>query len=70
MELDPVALEAARLAVEDELIGWRDSGLFMPSGNGFTVNYSDGTPGLGVRMPSVVGLKIAIKKYLETAKVK
>lgn len=63
IEIDDFALEAARKAVEDELIEWRDSGRFMLSGNGFTVRNRDGSDGI-MRMSTAFGLRIGIEAYL------
>jgi hypothetical protein len=64
IEINEDALEAARKAVEDELIEWRDSGKFMLSGNGFTVRNRDGSDGI-MRMSTAYGLHIGIRAYLE-----
>lgn len=63
-DLNEEALEAARLAVEDVLIDFRDNGRFMVGANGFTVCDRDGSPSPIMRLTTVFGLQIGIKAYL------
>lgn len=63
-EIDDTALEAARLAIENELIEWRDNRRFMSGNNGFVVKERDGTPSSIIRLNTAVGLRIGIKAYL------
>lgn len=51
----------ARKAIEDKLIEWRDSGMFVLRNNGFTIRYADGTPNEIIRFGPEVGVRIALK---------
>jgi hypothetical protein len=57
---DPVYTEVMRRAIEDELIDWRDRGLFELGGNGFTVNHEDGSNGI-LRFKTLTGLTIGLE---------
>lgn len=59
------ALEAARLAVEDVLVEWRDARMFVMNNNGFSIKEKDGTPSSIIRLGTAMGLQIGIKAYLE-----
>lgn len=62
---EDVLWEVARRAIEDELIELRDEGISVVGpGNGFTVNYVDGTPG-PMRMSTFDGLKVALRALME-----
>jgi hypothetical protein len=63
-DIDLAALEAARKAVEDELIEWRDARRFIIGGNGFVVREKDGTESSIMRLSTAMGLRIGIKAYL------
>lgn len=65
MDLNEEALEAARLAVEDTLVEWRDARMFVLNNNGFTIKEKDGQPSHIIRLSTAMGLSIGIKKYLE-----
>lgn len=65
INIDPHALEVARLAVENTLIEFRDSAMFMVGGNGFVVRNKDGSPSEIMRLSTAFGLQIGIKAYLE-----
>jgi len=63
--VDPAALQAAHIAVEDALIDLRDMGVgVLGHANGFTVNYKDGSRSDIMRMGTRDGLRIAIAAYL------
>lgn len=59
--LTPEAMERARKVVEDELIDWRDSGLFTLRNNGLAVRNKDGSGSEIIRFGFEDGLRIAIK---------
>lgn len=63
--IDDRALEAARMAVEDALVEWRDNTRFTICGNGFTIRNRDGSPSSIVRFRTDWGLRIALRTYLE-----
>lgn len=63
-QVDDVALEAARKAVEDVLIERRDARMFVIAGNGLTVRESDGSGSEIMRLRTVDGLHIGIRAYL------
>jgi hypothetical protein len=70
-EINPVALEAARKAVEDALVDMRDSRMWMwpasgPTGNGFSIREYDGSDSSVIRFSTRHGLTIALKAYFET----
>ena len=70
MKIDEQALEAARLAVEDELIDMRDRGMWLTNAqggpnNGFVCRNYDGTDSSVIRFSTRHGLKIALKAYFE-----
>lgn len=66
--LNEEALEAARLAVENELIELRDARIgILNRGNGFVVKEWDGEPSSIMRLSTEQGLRIAIARYLEVA---
>ncbi len=53
-------MEVGRLAVEDELIYWRDDGLSsLGRNNGYTIKSRDGAPSSIVRFGPEVGWQIA-----------
>lgn len=66
---NPELMEVGRLAIEDELISWRDSRLAeMGRRNGFVVSEADGTRSNIIRFGPETGIKIALKaiaKHLE-----
>lgn len=64
-EIDGMALEQARRAVEDALIDFRDRRIsIMGRGNGFVVLEPDGKPSDIMRLGTIEGLAIGIKAYL------
>lgn len=65
--LSPESLEHARKAVEDELIDWRDSGLFMLRNNGLAVRNKDGSGSEIIRFGFEDGLRIAVKDHIARA---
>lgn len=64
IEIDDDALEVARKAVEDALVEFRDSGMFMIGGNGFVIRNYDGSDSSIMRLSTALGLQIGIKAYL------
>ncbi len=71
IEIDEDALTAAHLAVEDVLIDFRDSCIFVLNhANGFVVNESDGRPSSIMRLGTRDGLRIGIKAYLSATNEK
>ncbi len=58
-------LEVARLAIENELVEWRDSRLFTLRNNGFTIMERDGTPSSIIRFGPETGLRIALQAMAE-----
>lgn len=69
--IDPAALTAAHLAVEDELIDMRDRCMsILGPANGFVVNNSDGSPSPLMRLGTRHGLEIGIKAYLDALEKK
>lgn len=65
-ELDEAALEAARKAVEDVLVDFRDSRISVFGGNGFVIREKDGKDSHIMRLRTREGLAIGIKAYLAT----
>jgi hypothetical protein len=62
-------LEIGRLAVEDELIEWRDSRLSTLRENGLVIRERDGSPSNVIRFGSETAVKVAlmaIAEYLES----
>lgn len=59
---DPDAMRAMHLAVEDELIEWRDArrSVLGPA-NGFVVKEYDGSPSNIIRLGTRDGLRIALR---------
>ena len=51
----------ARAAIEDELVKWRDDGMFVLRNNGFTIKYADGAPSEVIRFGPEVGVRIALR---------
>lgn len=51
----------ARRAIEDELIEWRDSRMFVLRNNGFVVKEMDGSPSDVIRFGPEVGVRIALR---------
>lgn len=51
----------ARAAIEDELIEWRDSRMFVLRNNGFVVKEIDGTASSVIRFGPETGVRIALK---------
>jgi len=47
---EPIAIEHARAAIEDRLIEWRDSRLFIIGGNGLVVREADGKSSSVIRI--------------------
>lgn len=64
IQINPVALEAGRLAVEDALVDMRDSGMFMLGNNGFIIRNRDSSESCVLRMNTAMGLRIGIQAYL------
>ncbi len=65
-ELDSDALTQAHLAVENELIEWRDARRSMLGcANGFVVRERDGSESSIIRLGTRDGLRIGINAYLE-----
>jgi hypothetical protein len=63
--LDPAALTAAHVAVEDVLIELRDARIsVLGPANGFIVKERDGSPSPVMRLGTRDGLEIAIAAYL------
>jgi hypothetical protein len=64
-EPDDVALEAARLAVEQELIEWRDMRMsVLTEHHGFVVREPDGEASSIIRLSTRDGLRLGVKAYL------
>lgn len=51
----------ARLAIEDELVDWRDRGLFVLRNNGFAIRTQEGEPSEIIRFGPEVGVRIALR---------
>lgn len=65
-QINEEALEAARLAVEDVLVEFRDSRIgILNRGNGFVIREKDGQESSVMRLTTDAGLRIGIKAYLE-----
>jgi len=64
IEINDVALEVARKAVEDALVEMRDAHMFMIGGNGFHIRNRDGSGSSIMRMSTAMGLSVGIKAYL------
>lgn len=56
-----VLMEVARRAVEDALVEWRDSSMFVLRNNGFTIRGKDGSASSIVRFGTEDGLRIALR---------
>lgn len=67
--LNTAALEAARKAVEDVLIEFRDRRISVIGGNGFVVRETDGAESSVMRLTTADGLRIGIEAYLQAAAV-
>lgn len=65
IEINDEALEAARFAVENQLVEMRDSHMFMIGGNGFVIRNRDGSDSAIMRMSTAFGLGIGIRAYLD-----
>lgn len=64
---DPSALEIARIAIENELIEWRDSRLSMPGrGNGLVAREKNGAPSHIIRFGPEVAVRIALRAIAES----
>ena len=57
-------IEKARLAIEDELIEYRDAGIFVPNNNGLTVNNRDGSRSDIRRMSTAMGVHTTLATVL------
>lgn len=69
-DIDDVALEAARKAVESVLVEFRDSRISVPMrGNGFVIREKDGKDSPIMRLSTADGLRIGIKAYLAALEV-
>jgi hypothetical protein len=56
----------ARLAIEDELVDWRDRGLMQPlRNNGLVIRYKDGTPNEIIRFGPETAVRIALLALAE-----
>lgn len=64
---DGAALEAVRLRIEDELVEWRDSAMFMARRNGFTIANRDGSPSGIVRFGTEIGFRIGLNFLADRA---
>lgn len=64
-ELTEDDYETARMTVEDELVEWRDSGLFTLRNNGLTIRGQDGSDSSIIRFGFEVGMRLAVKALLE-----
>jgi hypothetical protein len=58
-------IEVGRLAIEDELVKWRDDRLSVFCGNGFSIREFDGTPSTIIRFGTEHGLKIALTAIIQ-----
>jgi hypothetical protein len=59
---EPALLEIARKAVEDELIDFRDLGMWVGiHNNGFACKDADGTPSAVIRFGTIFGLQTALR---------
>lgn len=66
LALDEMALTAAHLAVEDQLVQMRDDRMFvLGPRNGFIIHERDGQPSSIMRFGTRHGLEIAIRAYLK-----
>ena len=50
----------ARKAIEDELVEWRDSRMFVLRNNGFVISEKDGSPSQIIRFGPETGVRIAL----------
>ena len=58
---DPELLwNVARRAIEDELVNWRDSRMFVPRNNGFVIREKDGSASEVIRFGPETGVRIAL----------
>lgn len=57
-------IEKARLAIENELIEYRDSGIFVMNNNGLTVNNRDGSRSDIRRMSTAMGVHTTLATVL------
>lgn len=65
VQIDDAALEAARKAVEDQLVWMRDERVSMfLGGNGFVIRERNGEPSDVIRLSTREGLRIGIRTYL------
>lgn len=62
----------ARKAIEDQLVEWRDSRMFVLRNNGFVINEKDGSPSHVIRFGPEVGVRLALlalAKHIEQSGV-
>lgn len=69
-EITAEDITAAHLAIEDQLVEMRDDRMWVWYGgrapaNGFVIKERDGSDSSMIRMPTRMGLEIAIKAILE-----
>lgn len=64
-ELTEQDYELARMTVEDELIDWRDRGMFTLRANGLTVRGRDGSDSNIIRFGFEMGMKMAVEAILK-----
>lgn len=57
----PEAKERARKLVEDELVAWRDSGMFLLRRNGLAIRNKDGSGSEIIRFGFEMGWAMALK---------
>jgi hypothetical protein len=58
---DDETLEVARLAIEDELVEWRDERRSVLRNNGFAIKERDGSPSDVIRLSTEMGLRIGLR---------
>lgn len=62
---DEALMEVGRLAIENELIEWRDDRLQTMRNNGFSIREADGQASSIIRFGPEVGLRIALRAIAE-----
>ncbi len=62
---DEVLMEVGRMAIENELVEWRDERLQTIRNNGFTIREANGEASSIIRFGPEVGLRIALRAIAE-----
>jgi hypothetical protein len=64
---DPILMEVGRRAVEDELVDFRDSGIFILRNNGLVIKGKDGSNSHIIRLSAVDAVRIALRAIADVS---